>query len=119
MLGAQGYNINDDTKLSIDMWCNVCEKESFLFPHTHSGSMLSGVFYVKTSQEDSVIFYNTQKLISNIYKANSPTRISCSQTTYKCFPGTLLIWNSDLLHGNPRRGSEEEKIAISFNISFN
>jgi hypothetical protein len=30
-----------------------------------------------------------------------------------------LIWNSDLLHGNPRRGSEEEKIAISFNISFN
>lgn len=119
MLDAQGYNINDNTKLNIDMWCNVCEKESFLFPHTHSGSMLSGVFYVKTSQEDSIIFYNTQKLISNICKANIPTRISCSQITYKCILGTLLIWNSDLLHGNPRRESEEEKIAISFNVSLN
>lgn len=118
MFNAQGYDIKDDTKFSIDMWCNLCKNGSFLFPHTHPGSMLSGVFYVKTCQEDSIIFYNTQKLISNIYKAPRPTRISCSQTTYKCFPGTLLIWNSDLLHGNPRRDSTEEKIAISFNISF-
>ncbi|NBP58887.1 hypothetical protein EBU71_20545, partial [bacterium] len=105
--------------LKIQMWCNTSDLGGFLFPHTHAGSIVSGVFYVKTSDKDRIMFYNTQKLISNIVRPLTPTKISCEQINYKCIPGTLLIWNSDLLHGNPRRECEEEKIAISFNVSFN
>jgi uncharacterized protein (TIGR02466 family) len=115
-LEKQGMDIKN-IELNIGMWCNLSENGSFLFPHTHPGSILSGVFYVKTSDQDILVFYDSRKLFNNLLASNT-TRISANKVEYKCNPGTLLMWNSDLLHGNPRRDSHEEKIAISFNITI-
>lgn len=112
-----GYEVNDKT-LNIHMWCNISDEGGFLFPHKHAGSILSGVYYIQCSENDKLIFYNSQRLISSTMLEQNTNRYNSDCATYNCVPGTLMMWNSNLLHGNPRRNSSVEKIAISFNITF-
>lgn len=116
-LNKMGYAIEDKT-LQVQMWCNISEEGGFLFPHTHAGSILSGVYYVQCSEDDKIIFYNSQRLISSTVLAENKNNYSSDCATYNCTTGSLMMWNSNLLHGNPRRNSQKEKIAISFNIIF-
>ena len=116
-LNTLGYE-TDNRKLNINLWCNISDEGGFLFPHTHSGSLISGVFYVKSSEDDQIIFYNNHRLISNIPVAKNRNQYSAESVSYKCNKGSLLMWTSDCIHGNPKRHSKEEKIAISFNITI-
>lgn len=116
-LNKLGYDVIDET-LKIHMWCNISEEGGFLFPHKHAGSILSGVYYIQCSEDDRIIFYNSLRLVSTTMSQANTNRYNSDCATYSCVPGTLMMWNSDLLHGNPRRNSKEEKIVISFNITF-
>jgi len=116
-LNKMGYEVNDKI-LQIQMWCNTSQAGGFLFPHTHAGSILSGVYYVQCSEDDKILFYNAQRLISTTLLSENKNNYSSDCATYSCISGTLMIWNSNLLHGNPRRESEEEKISIAFNVMF-
>jgi uncharacterized protein (TIGR02466 family) len=98
-----------------NMWYNISSKGDFLFPHTHPGSILSGVFYVKSSKNNKIIFYNDD---NNTYEPPSTiTNLSMSTCEYSCVPGRLLLFRSNFIHGTPKQLDKGEKIAISFNIN--
>jgi uncharacterized protein (TIGR02466 family) len=96
------------------MWFNISNKEDFLFPHIHPGSLLSGVFYIKTTDENVILFHDNLK---NIYEDPEVTNeFSETIKTVKCEPGRLIIFSSDLSHSTPVQNIVGEKISISFNV---
>lgn len=97
-----------------DMWYNISGKDGYLFPHIHPGSLLSGVFYVKSCESNKIVFMNT--LNSSLDTPQIKTQYNDQIAQYSCKPGRMLIFQSDLIHGTTKQVSPDEKIAISFNI---
>jgi uncharacterized protein (TIGR02466 family) len=96
------------------MWFNISGKGDFLFPHIHNGCLLSGVFYIKTQNENVILFHDENK---NMYaNPDKPTEYSKFIIPVKCIPGRLLMFPSDLNHSTPKQESEGDKIIISYNI---
>jgi len=101
------------------MWFNISNEGDFLFPHSHPGCFLSGVYYVKCPPDAIIQFYNSTRLTSNILEADTQNNpLSQTMVNYRCNPGSMIIWMSNLLHSNPRQMVAGEKIAVSFNIDI-
>jgi uncharacterized protein (TIGR02466 family) len=114
-LSYMGYSEDYTRKCHItDMWYNISNKEDYLFPHTHPGSILAGVFYVKTVDDNKIIFYDGN---NNYEPPENITNLSMTTCEYQCIPGRLLLFRSDLSHATPKQDVDGEKIAISFNIN--
>lgn len=95
-------------------WANISKKGDYIFPHNHNGSLISGVYYVKSSLDDKITFFNSPSMLPDPNKWNELNYQNCS---YSCIPGSLLLFTSDFIHGNDLQQSDE-KIAISFNLSL-
>jgi len=96
------------------MWFNISDKGDFLFPHLHPGSFLSGAYYIKTTQENHILFHDEQK---NFYEnPEKMNELSTMIHPVKCEPGRLLIFHSNLEHSTPIQYNPGEKIVVSFNI---
>jgi uncharacterized protein (TIGR02466 family) len=95
------------------MWSNVSGKGGYNFPHTHPGSILSGAYYINTIPENKLVFFD------DYINVEMPTNVDTStydHIAYDCIPGRLVMFRSDLAHGNPPQQDDGEKIVISFNI---
>jgi uncharacterized protein (TIGR02466 family) len=114
-MSAYGYSHERIPQAYIQtMWFNISNKGDFLFPHIHPGSFISGAYYIKTSQENNILFHDENK---NIYE--DPEKINEFNTTINsvpCIPGRLLLFSSDLQHSTLMQINEGEKIVVSFNI---
>ena len=97
-----------------NMWCNVSKEHDFIFPHVHSNSLLSGVFYIKSSVPNKIKFFKDPS--NMLAKPQEYNIFNYEYCDYDCLPGRLLLFLSDFLHGNERQESNE-KIAVSFNLS--
>ncbi len=115
-LSYMGYSENYIKKCCIDdMWFNISNKGDFLFPHTHPGSILAGAFYVKTTENNVITFYDDS---NNTYEPpENITNLSMTKCEYQCIPGRLLLFRSNFIHSTPKQELEGEKIVISFNIN--
>ena len=106
-----------ETAKVLNVWTNVSKKGDYLFPHNHPDSLLSGAFYVSSTNENDVIefFDNINSMIKPAPEKTS--NIFNFQTcTHQCTKGKLIIFKSDFLHGCPALQGDE-KIVISFNIT--
>jgi len=114
LLTSQGYDPDwvDQMKI-INMWFSVSKKDSALSRHLHPGTISSGVFYVKSTPKNKIIFW---KKDSMILPPSNPNKVSCEYAIYECLQTRLLLFKSDLEHSAPKQ-KEKEKISISFNIS--
>lgn len=97
-----------------NMWYNVSNKGDYLFPHSHPGCVVAGAFYIKTVEENKIIFYDSVNPNFEPPKYDNPLNWSTAQ--YSCIPGRLLIFRSDLIHATPCQLEDGEKIVVSFNI---
>lgn len=103
----------------INMWFNISDEGDFNFPHSHPGSFISGVFYIKSPPNTLIQFYDTNRMIGNIWPADDTNNyLSYDLVRYECATGSLMLWMSNFVHGNPRQMVEGEKIAVSFNIDM-
>ena len=115
-LSHMGYSNDYILKCNIsNMWYNISNKDDYLFPHAHPGSILAGVFYIKTIEENNIIFYDD--LTTNYEPPSEITNLSMTTCSYPCIPGRLLIFRSNFLHATPKQKQKGEKIAISFNLN--
>lgn len=96
-----------------NMWANLNDQGGYNFPHIHSGSILSGVFYVKTPPENQLVFFED---FSSVHTATERYGEGYDFKSFSCYPGRLLMFKSDLIHAAPPQKNTGEKIAISFNI---
>jgi uncharacterized protein (TIGR02466 family) len=98
-----------------NMWFNRSSKGDFNFPHKHPASVFSGAFYLKTTSENKIFFHNfdDHMIPDNVNDYQN------AESWLQCTAGHLIVFQSDLIHSNPRQEEEGEKIVISFNIVKN
>ena len=98
------------------MWANSSNQNDYLFPHIHSNSVVSGAFYVKSSDTDCIQFYND--ITDTTLVPENSTAVNQRSVDYPCKPGRLILFKSNLLHGTTVKKDMTEKIVMSFNIGL-
>ena len=106
-------------------WYNINAYKDYNMPHKHPGSIVSGVFYVRTpencgeinfihpAEDDIENHWNSNKRSDAL--ANDPSLIG---TRYRMFPkeNMLILFPSWLGHYvRPNMNETEKRISISFN----
>jgi uncharacterized protein (TIGR02466 family) len=116
LLFTKRLGISPKLKIS-NMWFNISDRGDFNFPHSHPGSIISGVFYVKSNGNSDLRFYNNHYLVSNFISSDDDKVNEMSYYIWDipCARGKLLMWPSHIIHGNPMQTEEGQKIAVSFN----
>jgi uncharacterized protein (TIGR02466 family) len=116
-LEALGYTDEEIGGMRLkQLWANTAEQGNYLFPHIHSHSIISGAYYLKAGADDKLQFYGD--LTDVTYVPSNTSTLSKRFVEYDCVPGRLLIFKSNLLHGNVMKKDIDEKIVMSFNVGF-
>ena len=93
-------------------WININKKGDFNDYHTHSGSMLSAVWYI-TDNYRSIEFQNP--LLHN--RNNILDEMDWSMAdVIDCTAGDLLVFPSDLIHRVYPHTEDTLRISVSFNM---
>ena len=112
-----GYSENSINAMRLkQLWANSSRQYDYLFPHIHSNSIISGAFYVKSSNTDYIQFYND--VTDTTLVPETATSINQRSFDYQCAPGRLLMFKSNMLHGTTVKKDMGEKLVMSFNIGL-
>ena len=94
-------------------WITKTQKNEYAHIHTHQGSHISGVYYIKTNGQDGNLYF------PNIHRslASNPI-IGCStqETLAPLKTGVLVLFPSDLSHGVKENRTDNVRYSLSFNI---
>ena len=104
-----------------NMWVSYQYPHSKLHRHSHPGSHISGVLYLKADEKSSPIyFYNPNPFISFTTILDKSNEYGCDYLKFKPNTGTMLIFPSWLSHGSGEdENMSEERIILSFNTKEN
>ncbi len=106
----------------IEGWKNINEPGNFNIPHSHPRSHLSGVLWIKTSDNCGNIVFESPEIFNRYQELDSYSdefrRNSNVYMTYYFTPkeGNILIFPSNLQHEVKENKSNEDRISYSFNI---
>jgi uncharacterized protein (TIGR02466 family) len=105
-----------------DMWINVNKKGNYNTSHCHPGSDLSGIFWVKTSENCGCLtFQNPHNFVefglTGTIDPNLKQKYNCIEGfTFMPQEGTLVLFPSHLDHRVEQNESDEDRISIAFNL---
>ena len=110
-----GYSKEHCDKLRIvNSWFNVSNKGDSLLKHIHPISLFSGVFYLKSNNDDFITFYKEDDMSQPPENYNELSYEYCS---YHCKEAKLILFKSNLNHSTNKQIGKE-KIVISFNLDI-
>ena len=91
-------------------WLNITKPGEFAYPHFHDNSIISGVFYVSTIENDNILFSDPFYKMEGL-KLNNRTVCRFGVKDYQ-----LIIFPSWLLHGvELNESAKGDRISIAFN----
>ena len=98
-------------------WLNITKPGEYHHEHSHSNSIISGVFYIHTEEGDCITFGDPNFKIKEVVKFNVEfntwNAAYCSVPSYK---NELLLFPSWLDHQvHPNINATTNRISISFN----
>jgi len=101
-----------------NMWGNILRYGSIHAPHTHSNNLLSGVWYLQTSDKSSPLqFFDPRPQANVLFLKNKPNWYNSSMVTINASQGTGLIFPSWLQHWVPQMKEQgKERISIAWNV---
>ena len=110
---SSGFELYNEIKNS---WFNIQNEGSILNNHTHPGSVLSGVIFLKVDNSSSPIyFFNPNPMLD--FTNYIDTEYYYEYYYFNPQLGTLLLFPSWLKHGsNKVENKSNERISISFNV---
>lgn len=116
------YQVNLE-KCSIQLWVNVMKKGGFHGIHNHPRSVLSGTYYVQTTEECApIIFENPLNIYRGhdcvVEKPDDYSPFTAPLMAINAKPNTMLLWPSWLFHHVPRHNSNFPRISMSFNVDY-
>ena len=101
-----------------NMWGNILRPQSQRAhaPHTHSNNFLSGVFYLKTSNDTSPIQFFDPRPQSDVLKPRKKkyNRLNSNIAQFESETGWGVVFPSWLVHWVPE--TKDERISIAWNI---
>lgn len=100
-------------------WCNFTQGGQYHHRHNHSNSIISGVFYVQTTNKlDKIHFFKTAYSQFNIPTDNY-NMFNSSSWYFDSIQGELILFPSSLEHCvHPTNNDSTTRISISFNTFF-
>ena len=96
-------------------WANFTYDGGYHYPHKHSNSIISGVFYVKCSDNDKISFTDYRQDTIEL----TPTSFNIYNSDSWWLPAIknqLLLFPSSLRHSVPSITTDDSRISISFNV---
>ena len=114
-LAELGYNSEFLNKVYVESaWFNIGKKGDSIIKHVHPGSLLSGAFYISCDKNDEIVFFGEDDMTIPPQSFND---LSTKYISYKCIPGSILFFKSNINHCTNSQKSNE-KITISFNLNY-
>ena len=117
--------LNEGVRLnSIRHWININKKGDFNRMHTHPGSDLSGVCWIKTPQDCGRLEFENPNSHSrhneiNCYTDNFKQGTGIYQSWwYEPQVGRIVIFPASLYHQVKPNNSNQDRISVSFNINL-
>ena len=97
------------------MWANRLYDGDAHPPHTHSNNFLSGVYYLRATNNSAPIqFFDPRAQATVLRPRNTPTWENCSMVQFDAVDGMGYIFPAWLMHWDPQ--TSDERISISWNI---
>ena len=96
-------------------WLNLTKKDQFHHTHKHPNSILAGVFYLQTVDDDCISFDNTLRV--DQVRPSIESFNSCNSSLYNqpVHRNMLVIFPSSLMHNVPTVKSDQVRISLAFN----
>lgn len=109
---------SSNCKLKITQsWLNYTKQGQFHHNHSHHNSFISGVFYIDTTVEDKIKFYED---IWDPYSIHT-NQYNIYNSTSWWFPAeknSLILFPSKLVHGVDGITEKHTRISLAFNTFF-
>lgn len=98
-------------------WLNRTKPGQYHHQHTHPNSVVSGVFYFQThDQQDTIKF---EKSYSQwLVESHSQNPFNIENLLVLIKPGQLLLFPSSLIHSVPVNNGQKDRISLSFNTMW-
>ena len=97
-------------------WVNYTEKGEFHQPHVHSNSVISGVYYMDTDENDMIIYDNPQVNPLTMRVAPSEWNIWNSESWMMPTPkNSVMLFPSTLRHRVDPTTNPNTRVSLSFN----
>ena len=118
-------DIKDSVNFAIYAWVNINKNGDYNIKHDHPTNDLSGVVWIKCSENCGDIEFENPSVFQTFREINSYTddfknKNNIYQSYY--FPpieGRVLVFPSYLNHQVKENKSDEDRISVSFNIRLN
>ena len=118
-------HIKNSVNFSVAAWVNINKQGDYNLKHVHPTSDLSGVVWIKCSEncgniefDNPSVFQTYKELVS--YTDDFKDKSNIYESYYFTPPeGRIMIFPSYLLHKVEVNKSDEDRISVSFNIVLN
>lgn len=96
-------------------WITKTTKGRSAVEHTHGSTDISGVYYIKTNEQDGNLFFKdpNERSVGNLLMD-----LTVQQNVAPLQQGLLILWPGYLSHGTFANETDHERLSISFNIKF-
>tara|TARA_R110002167_G_scaffold145343_1_gene336277 strand:+ start:85 stop:693 length:609 start_codon:yes stop_codon:yes gene_type:complete len=113
------YTHSNSVSLRITQsWCNYAGAGEAHHRHLHPNSIVSGVYYPQTTDEDTITFYNT-KIYARAFalKVSQYNEFNSLSWWMPTTQGSMILFPSELEHSVNARSSTTapDRISLSFN----
>ena len=110
-----------DTFEITSMWTNIINENDSIHIHSHANNYLSGVYYLKTDENNSSIIFSDPRNQSMIISPKVSEWNIYNSCTWWMKPkeNSVIFFPSWLQHYVELNKSKEKRISIAFNIMFN
>jgi uncharacterized protein (TIGR02466 family) len=111
---------NPDNIYLTNMWTTIYPTGAYVPEHTHSNSLLSGVFYVKAPENCGNIVFHDPSFIAKTMMIHKIDQFPTVDTKFiqEVEDGMMILFPSWLPHMTLKNDSKEDRIILSFNIGL-
>lgn len=99
-----------------DSWMSMFKNGNYGHIHSHGHVDISGVYYYKTNTEDGDLFFECP--VPNIGSSYCYYNKYCQRWVHKPEEGKILLFPGWIKHGITTNKTDNTRISISFNITF-
>lgn len=117
-IGNRLYGFYDHTGIRITQsWLVHGTNQQTHHPHTHSNSFLSGVFYIRASDTDSIVFTRSSLTdrVNIQVKHREVSPLSKDRYVIPIQSGDLIVFSSHTTHSVSPIQSTEPRLSLAFN----
>ena len=116
--------LKQDLKVNITYWIMINSPNSYNTLHTHPNSHISGVFWIKASNNSGELKFINPNCFEKHAEINCYVeKFKLDTNVYESFKyspieGKMITFPSHVLHEVANNESKEDRIAVSYNISL-